>query len=183
MDLTVYSILWTRPGFGAEGTGGNLWTEWGLGVNFKLLGGNLGINPQFGILNGTLLSGGKRGLTFEGIVPNLSANYDDGFLQGNVYLGYYIGLRSQDGSKKNDFLHYWVSAGVSFLKRFSVGAHYEALWQTRGYKDDEVEDLYQWIGPYVEVRALSGFIRFAAGVDVGGEETADFYQITTGLNF
>jgi hypothetical protein len=181
LDVTVYTILWTRPGFGAGGGGADLWTEWGGGVNLKLLDGNLSVNPQFGLLNGTLLSGSSRGLVFEGIVPNITVTYGDGLLEGQIYAGFYIGLRELNDSSRNDFIHYWANAGIAPLSWLSGGVHYEHLVQNRGAGPDP-QDVYQWIGPYVEARADMGFIRFAAGVDVEPDDVADFYQVSLGLN-
>lgn len=182
VDVTVYAILWTRPGFGAGGGGADLWTEWGGGVNFNLLDGALSINPQFGLLNGTLLSGASRGLFFEGIVPNLTVTYGDGLIEGQIYAGFYIGLRELDDSSRNDFIHYWANAGVAPLSWLSLGVHWEHLVQARG-SGSNPDDVYQWIGPYVEARAKMGFIRFAGGADVAPDDVADFYQVSLGLNF
>ncbi len=180
LDLTFYAILWTRPGFGAGGTGGNLWTEWGAGVNFHLLDGDLTVNPQLGVLNGTLLSNSDRGLTLEGVVPNITATYGDGLLEGQVYAGIYIGARTSNDSMNNDFLHYWVSAGIVPISWLSFGVHWEHLWQTRGAGPDP-EDVYQWVGPYVEAKASVGFIRFSGGVDLVPDDLSDFYQVTIGM--
>lgn len=185
LDATFYAILWTRPGFGAGGSGGNLWTEFGGGVNLTLLDGNLSVNPQLGILNGTLLSGAARGLAFEGIVPNLTATYGDGFFEGQVYAGYYISLRDLDGSNQNDFVHYWANAGVSVVSWLSAGIHWEHLLQTAGAASDSTEDVYQWIGPYVEARSDAGFIRFSLGADLVEDAAGDgqeFYQLAIGTS-
>lgn len=182
LDVTFYSILWTRNGLGGD-TGTDLWTEWGGGVNLNLLDGNLSINPQFGILNGTLLSGANRGLFVEGIVPNLTVNYGDGLFEGQVYAGFYIGLRTQGDSSNNDFIHYWASFGVAPLSWLSVGAYWEHLIQNRGLPDGADQDLYQWIGPYVEARASIGFIRLAGGADVSDSDVGDFYKASIGATF
>lgn len=180
LDATFYAILWTRPGFGAGLTGGNLWTEWGGGVNFDLLDGNLSVNPQIGLLNGTLLSGSSRGLAIEGFVPNVTITYGDGFLEGQIYAGMYLALRSLNESANNDYLHYWANAGVAPIDWLSFGVHWEHLWQTRGAGADTA-DVYQWLGPYVEARGGPGFLRFAAGIDLVPDDLSDFYQVTVGL--
>jgi hypothetical protein len=60
-DFSFYGILWTRPGLSLVSTSGaDLWTEFGAGVNIKLMGGALLIKPQFGVTNGSLLSGGAN---------------------------------------------------------------------------------------------------------------------------
>ncbi len=180
-DLTFYSILWTIPAFGAGSGGQNLWTEWGGGVNLKLLDGNLGINPQFGITNGTLLAGTRRGRVVEGIVPNITINYSDGLIEGQIYAGFYIGLREQTDNARNDFIHYWANVGVAPTSWLSVGAHWEHLVQNFGADTGEVEDVYQWIGPYIQASSGVGFLRFSAGVDVAPDDPQDFYKVTAGV--
>ena len=179
LDVTFYAILWTRPAFGARGGGADLWTEWGAGVNFGFLDGDLSINPQFGVLNGTLLSGSDRGLVLEGIVPNLTVSYFDGLLEGQLYGGWYIALRDDSA---NDFLHYWGTAGFVPISWLSFGVHWEHLVQTRGAETNDVEDVYMWLGPYIEAKAGSGFLRFSGGVDLAPDDTEDFYQVTVGMN-
>lgn len=186
IDFTVYGILWTIPAFGVGG-GGDLWTEWGVGAALNLLDGNLSVNPQIGLLSGGLLSGssfitdGARGLFGEGIVPNITITYGDGLIEGQVYAGFYIALREFRNSNQNEYIHYWANAGILPVSWLSVGVHWEHLVQIFGAGD--VEDLYQWIGPYIEAKASAGFIRFSGGADVAPDNVADFYQLTTGLSF
>ncbi|MEO1230680.1 MAG: DUF6733 family protein [Myxococcota bacterium] len=182
LDITFYAILWTRDAFGAGASGGNLWTEFGGGLNLSLLDGNLSINPQVGLLNGTLLSGNaERGLTIEGFVPNITLTYGDGFLEGQIYAGMYLALRELNGSPNNEYLHYWANLGIGLTSWLSVGAHWEHLWQTRGSGPDPT-DVYQWLGPYVEAKSGAGFIRFAGGIDLVPDDTSDFYQVSIGLS-
>jgi hypothetical protein len=93
LDFSFYGILWTKPAFGlGQGNSGDdLWTEFGAGVNFRLMEGKLLVKPQLGITNGSLLSGGDinpdpatpdpddtkvTGSNFaDGIVPSLTVNY------------------------------------------------------------------------------------------------------------
>jgi hypothetical protein len=181
--FTAYTILWTTPSFSVGGSGGGgLWTEFGAGVAFTLLDGALNINPQIGILNGVLLSGGSRPLAFEGIVPNLTANYQDDLLQAQVYFGYYLGLREQ---RPNDFIHYWVNAGVRPTSFLALGAHWEHLVHSRGAAAGGNENLYMWIGPYAEVGLGPFALRFTAGVDVAEADTEirDFYKVNIAATF
>lgn len=179
VDLTFYGIQWTRPGFGAGGGGADLWTEWGLGVNLDLLDGDLSVNPQFGVLNGTLLSGSNRAFVFEGVVPNLTATYGGDRFEGQIYAGFYLATREQDGSTRNDFIHYWVNAGVIAVEWLSAGVHWEHLVQTRGTRDDD--DVYQWLGAYLEGKTDVGFLRFVAGVDLAPDDVSDFYKLIVGF--
>jgi len=173
IDATAYAILW-HTDFFSQGTlnpnsgnpfGTGLWTEVGAGLNFKRMCGRLNINPQFGVLNGALLSGGGLPRAFEGVVPNLTVNYDGDLLESELYMGYYVGTR---GSANNDFLHWWVSTGIrpwggldDWKSTLSAGVHYENLNQTAGAATG---DIYNWIGPYVQVNLPINFsIRYSAG--------------------
>jgi hypothetical protein len=137
MDFTFYGILWTKPAFGLGlvNQGDDLWTEFGAGVNFNLLEGNLTINPQIGVTNGALLSGGALNAAGEttgsrfadGIVPSLTVNYGDDSFEAQLYAGYYAALRQRNGDAALDFLHTWVNAGCKFSSLVSAGAHYELL--------------------------------------------------------
>lgn len=199
VDATFYSILWhtdffSQSGLGAvdgiQGTG--LWTEFGGGLNFKFLDGALNVNPQFGILNGALLSSGAAGVVnepavFDGVVPNLTVNYGDSLIQSQLYAGYYIGTRGVD---QNDFIHWWYNAGVSpwgecnnWLSTLSAGVHYEMLAQTA---PGTADNLYQWLGPYMQVALPNGFtMRYSAGanIDDGAGLGDNFYKVNLGYSF
>src|SRR6185312_6515847 len=99
IDFTFYSWLWTSPNFGrsrvvagpngmqVDAGGNGLWTEVGMGLNFRLFNDTLSINPQFGILNGALLSSrivGRGIRAAEGVVPSITFNYDNGFFTGQA---------------------------------------------------------------------------------------------------
>ena len=181
LDLTFYTIMWTNPGLGAGGGGFNLWTEFGAGVNWEPIDG-LSINPQIGLLNGTLLSGSDTPLAAEGLVPNITATYaGDSGLEANFYLGYYIALREGDNEEasKSNFLHYWANAGFAVVDWLSLGVHWEHLIQT---VPGDNSDVYAWIGPYIEAKAAIGFMRFSAGADIARGSAGDFYQITVGTS-
>lgn len=198
VDVTVYSILWHTDffsqgpgglnGIGIDGTG--LWTEFGGGLNFKMWDGSLNVNPQFGILNGALLSSGggtNEPVVFDGFVPNLTANYGDGVLESQLYAGYYIGAR---GADQNDFIHWWYNAGVkpwgncnSWTSTLSMGLHYEMLNQTA---PGSADNLYQWLGPYFQVALPNGFTaRYSAGANVDDSVGLgdNFYKVNIGYSF
>lgn len=173
VDATAYAILW-HTDFFSQGTlnptsgnpfGTGLWTEFGGGLNFKRLGGKLNINPQVGVLNGALLSGGGLPRAFEGVVPNLTVNYNGDRLESEFYMGYYVGTQ---GSVNNDYLHWWTNVGFKpwggyddWKSTLSVGAHYENLNQTQGAATG---DIYNWIGPYMQIKLPNNFsIRYSAG--------------------
>jgi hypothetical protein len=181
VSLSVYTILWTTPSFSVGGTGGSgLWTEFGAGVVIQALEDRLSINPQIGILSGVLLSGADRGVVFDGIVPNLTANYRDDLVQAQIYFGYYLGLREQ---RPNDFIHYWANIGLRPTSFLAFGAHWEHLVHSRGATGDE--NLYMWAGPYAELTAGSFSLRLTAGVDVADADVQvrEFYKVSVGGTF
>lgn len=186
IGLTFYGLFWA----GGSGANWGNWSEFGVGANFNFDG--IGINPQIGIVNGNLLSKGAAdgqfgGVFADGIVPNLTINVNKPKVEGQVYFGYYAPLRKiEDPENGGNFgqtayIHYWANAGFKATSYFSFGAHWEHLWG--GTKGDG-DDVYQWIGPYIQFASPSGkgFLRFAGGPDLvdGGDS---FYKMTFGVNF
>lgn len=205
MDFSFYGIFWTKPAFGlGQGnTGDDLWTEFGVGVNFNLMDGKLKVKPQLGFTNGSLLSGGSFnpnagvdengnpvgatvGARFlDGIVPSLTINYADDNFEAEWYSGYYAALRQRNDNTSLDFLHLWVNAGYKFSSLVSAGAHYELLSNTRNtYPGGGTGRVYQWVGPYVQFSLPQGmFARFTGGADVESGNAGDFYKMTVGMTF
>jgi hypothetical protein len=197
VDFTFYSIIWTIPAFGAGGGGGGLWTEFGVGASFNFLDGDLSINPQIGLLNGSLLSGGLSDGAIraaDGVVPNLTVTYDGEHLEGQFYFGLYLGARG-DKNLRNDYVHYWTYAGVRPLAftnspaagLLTIGMHWEQLRFMGIASGADADNVYRWIGPYVSL-ALPGSIsmRFAAGANLdnpSGPAGFDFYKLTVGMDF
>jgi hypothetical protein len=188
-DLTFYGIQW---GAGTARAWGN-WTEFGLGANFKT--GNFAINPQLGFTMGNLLSSGtnQRGVVGDGIVPNLTVNYDDKKIIGQLYAGYYAALRSETaaGQSTLNYVHYWLNVGGRVTPWLALGAHYENLNLTGGKINGggttKSADYYQWIGPFVQVSKGAGGLRFSFGTDLTKETPAnssnDFYKLSFFYNF
>lgn len=209
LDFSFYGILWTKPAFGLDqgNSGDDLWTEFGVGVNLHYLDDKLLVKPQIGLTNGSLLSGGNRitetvpdpdggegatqvvertdGANFaDGIVPNITVNYGDEKWEAEFYLGYYLALRNRNDSGL-DFLHYWANTGYRFSKNVSAGLHWEHLRNTRNsYPGGESDDVYRWIGPYVQFTLPKGFYaRFTAGADIEDDNDGDFYKLNVGMTF
>lgn len=203
IDFTFYSWLWTSPNFGRSrivsgpnGTqvdaGGNgLWTEVGMGLNFRFLNDALSINPQIGMLNGALLSSkivGRGIRAGEGVVPSMTINYNDKHFTGQAYLAYYAAIRDE---RARDFIHNWVSLGVKpALFNFkntpisSVGVHWEHLRFHRDRIEGNTGTVYNWLGPYVEFALpMSLALRFSAGADLKGDVSKEFYQASIKLHF
>ncbi|WP_298290001.1 DUF6733 family protein [Novosphingobium sp.] len=194
MDVTFYGTFWTKPAFGlGQGnTGDDLWTEFGVGLNFNLLDGKLKVKPQLGITNGSLLSGGERvggatrGARFlDGIVPSLTVNYSDDKFEAEYYGGYYAALRQRNGAASLDFAHTWFNAGYKASKNVSFGPHYELLYNTRNtYPGGDTGKSYEWLGGYVQFSLPQGFFaRFTGGSSLGDGDSGDFYKMSVGMSF
>lgn len=199
IDFSFYGILWTTPSFastaiaGGGSSGADLWTEFGAGVAIHSMDGNLVIKPQIGLTNGALLSGGVLDATetptgtggnfADGIVPSLTMNYSDDSFEAEFYGGYYAALRNRNDAPALDFLHTWINAGAKLSDKFSAGAHYELLSNTRN-NSGPTAVVYQWVGPYVQLSTDNGFFaRFTAGADVEAGGDGDFYKLTAGFSF
>ena len=203
IDFTFYSWLWTSPNFGrsrvvagpngmqVDAGGNGLWTEVGIGLNFRFLNDTLSINPQIGLLNGALLSSqiiGRGIRAGEGVVPSITFNYDDGFYTGQAYLAYYAAVRDE---RARDFIHNWISVGVKpALFNFknvplnSIGVHWEHLRFHIDRIAGNPGTLYNWIGPYVELALpMHLALGFAAGADLKGDVSNEFYQASIKMHF
>ena len=194
-DLTFYGIQW---GAGTASAWGN-WTEFGLGVNLK--SGSFAINPQLGFTMGNLLSSGtaQRGVVGDGIVPNLTVNYDDSKFIGQFYGGYYAAFRNETPQPTADlaspttlnYVHYWLNVGGRVTPWLALGAHFENLNLAGGKINPSgttpSADYYQWIGPFVQVSKGAGGMRFSFGTDLTDPATSsstnDFYKLSFFFNF
>ena len=189
LDFTFYGIQWA----GGTGAGWGNWTEFGMGVGIKASDA-VYINPQIGLLNGSLTSGLGTPVLAEGIVPNLTIGIDDEKFESEIYGGYYLGL-DHGNPTTNNYLHYWVNGGYKFNKFVSAGLHFEHLRFTggQGHASDAAYDYYQSVGPYIQFSKPEGgaFARFATGSDLRSEEQItksgwsqpSFFKLTVGFDF
>jgi hypothetical protein len=187
-DLTFYGIQW---GAGTGRAWGN-WTEFGIGLNFKT--GKFAINPQLGFTMGSLLSSGaaQPGVVGDGIVPNLTVNFDDSKFLGQFYSGYYAAFRNEtvsSGQATNNYMHYWINAGVKATPWLALGAHFENLYLAGGKRFSggnlDRTDGYQWLGPFVQVSKGAAGMRFSFGTDLTGDDSFssnDFYKLSFFIN-
>jgi hypothetical protein len=191
LDLTFYGIMWSDIPNGSGGFGS--WTEWGGGVNIKVAGGALGINPQVGILAGTLLSKSTRPVVGEGIVPSLTANLNTKKIEGQFYFGYYMPLVGSDklpaGTDGNTFVHYWTYLGYK-MGIVSAGLHFERLDQPVGavVNGEKVSlNVYSWLGPYVAFNIKNQVFKITAGPNTSGDVNRSrhdgFYKLQYIFNF
>ncbi|WMJ71832.1 hypothetical protein RCC89_01400 [Cytophagaceae bacterium ABcell3] len=187
--FTFYGILWSG---GTAGGWGN-WTEVGVGYNFSPFDG-LDINPQIGLLSGSLLSGLGTPHLGEGIVPNLTVGLDLDHIEGELYAGYYHGFDRNDIGT-NNYLHWWLSSGYKFGNGFfSAGLHLEHLRYMGGVGEEgTASDLYLALGPYIQFADPTGgaFARFSTGLDLRSDEEVaasgvdqpSFWKLTVGYSF
>jgi len=186
LDLTFYGIYW---GAGTGQNWGN-WTEFGVGVGFDALDGDLYVNPQLGFTSGNLLSSGtaEPGIVGDGIVPNLTMNYGTDDWEGQLYFGWYLPLRDEapPGGTTLEYVHYWLSGGKKIGRFFSVGAHFEEL-RLSGGSNTPTQDGYQWLGPYFQVGNDKTALRFSFGGDLTSDNSSfsqsDFYKLQFFYNF
>jgi hypothetical protein len=188
-DFTAYGIMW---GAGTASAWGN-WTEFGLGVNFKA--GAFSINPQVGFTSGSLLSSGTAndGIIGDGIVPNLTVNYDNSKVIGQLYAGYYAAFKNntkEDGETTLNYTHYWLNTGYKVKSWLALGAHFEHLYlaggQIKGGGTQTKTDYYQWFGPFVQLNKKNVGMRFSFGKDIdkgeGTSSNSDFYKMAFFVN-
>jgi hypothetical protein len=187
--FTFYGILWS----GGTGANWGNWTEFGVGYNFSPVQG-VDINPQIGLLSGSLTSGLGTPVLGEGFVPNLTVGIDLDKIEGEIYGGYYVGI-DHGNPNTNNYLHYWVNGGYKFGKFLSAGVHLEHLRFTGGmnYPSDAAYDYFMSVGPYVQFADPKGgaFARFTTGGDLRSDEQVvksgssqpSFYKLTIGYSF
>ncbi len=196
LDFTFYGILWS----GGVGGGWGNWTEFGVGVGFPV-GETLYVNPQIGLLNGSLTSGLGTPSLVEGIVPNLTVALSNDQLEGELYAGYYLGFERDDpvDAATNNYFHWWINSGYGVGKFISVGLHFEQLRYAGGIETDgavadlEAVDLYTALGPYIKFADPDGgaYAKFIAGGDLrsdgdklqSGNDLSNFFKLTVGYSF
>ena len=182
--ITAYGIQW---GGGTASAWGQ-WTEVGFGYSFQA--GDFNINPQLGFTMGSLLSSGasQRGVYFDGIVPNLTVNYDTEKWEGQFYFGYYGAMtdNTAPGGSTNNYVHYWANVGYKATKFLSLGLHVEELYLSGGSTNGGGKlarvDGYVWFGPYVQVQSGDVGARFSFGDNYADSATRfapnDFYKLS-----
>lgn len=188
-DFTFYGILWSG---GTGGAWGN-WTEFGVGISYDIADG-VSVNPQIGLLNGSLTSGLGVPVLGEGIVPNITIVTDKAKFESEIYAGLYTGL-NHGNPNTNNYLHYWVNGGIKLSPFFSTGLHLEHLRFTGGqnYEVDAAYDYFMSVGPYLQFANPEGgaFVRFTTGGDLRSDEQVtksgyrqpSFFKLSLGFSF
>lgn len=180
LDVTFYGIQWGA----GTGSAWGQWTEAGMGLNFDLFDGALGINPQLGFTFGSLLSSGaaEDGIIGDGIVPNMTINLNTERFEGQAYAGFYQALRDNaaPGGTTNNYIHWWTNLGYRFNSIVSAGFHAEELFLSGGSNVNAI-DGYFWVGPYIEVAKDNAGMRFSFGDDLTYDTDSfsvnDFYKL------
>ncbi|NRB60181.1 MAG: hypothetical protein HRU50_09645 [Winogradskyella sp.] len=187
-SLTAYGIQWGA----GTGSAWGQWTEFGLGYNFSA--GDFDINPQLGFTFGSLLSSGtaQEGIIGDGIVPNLTVNYDTDQFEGQLYFGYYAALSDNTEAEQftTNYLHYWLNFGYKATSYFSFGGHVETLsfagGSVNGGGDLDGNDVYTGVGPYVQFTKGNAGMRLSFGANIADEDdgaiTDDFYKLSFFVN-
>jgi len=178
ISFTYYNIFWTNPSYGTLIDGSDLWLETGVGIGLSVLSGKGYVNPSIGLTHGKLLSDSPRGSFAEGIVPSVTATFNDGRLEGEVFFAYYKALKNK-GSNSGDYLLYWILPGVRVSKRVSLGMHYERFDRIR-HARGETGNQYAWLGGYLKFNLSNRYIfRFSAGVNSAdnGIYSDNFYKL------
>ncbi len=173
-NLTFYSVFWVNPSFGNQGK--DLFLETGAGLGFVLDEGKLYLNPSLGFGHGKLLSGAAETRLAESVIPSIFMVYNNGMFEFEAYTAYYKSLRGEGNSQ--DLLLNWVIPGIKVSKKFSFGAFYERLGQSR-VDNGTPKALYEFLGGYVKTTLNNGvWFRFAAGPNISNElNSKEFYKI------
>ncbi|MCB0678978.1 MAG: hypothetical protein KDC32_03120 [Saprospiraceae bacterium] len=172
-SFTFYGLFWTNPSFGNAGSGTDLWTEMGIGIQTLLADGRLSVNPSLGLTHGSLLSGGSRGVVGDGIVPSMTAFFVDGRVEAELFAAYYKSLR-EEGPVTYDYLLYWIYPGIALNERLAAGLHYESFVLTRNSGGIDNGAQYIWTGAFVKWNINETYtFRFSAGINW---TDSDFYS-------
>lgn len=179
LDFVFYGDFYTNPSFTANnGTG--LWTEFGVGLNFKIKK-KLQVNPAIGLTNGRLLSAGEQPTMGEGIAPNININYNSKRFTIQSFGAYYIALQRLSDNANNFFI-YSISSGIHITPKVSFGGHFEHIYLYELEKNNEYT-LYRWLGAYVQFSILDKYnLRFTGGSDNANRGTDTFYKMVLGIS-
>ncbi len=152
-SITYYGIYWTNPAFGSPSTGNDFWFEHGAGLAFKVLKGQLLVNPSLGLAHGKLLSGNEGAVAGDGIIPSIFLHHSSKWVTADFYFAFYKAL-SEGVNPSRDFIFNWVNPVFNINKFIGVGAYYEQFVNTRTGEVNKLVDINQWLG---------GAIRFSTG--------------------
>ena len=205
-DFTFYGTFWTQDALAGYQGGINLLTEFGVGLNFKLMDGALSINPQLGFGNGKFESGQGRIVVGDNIVPSVLVSYSNGNFVLPVSAYYWKHLREEaKNSPYIDQIQYTLMPAFNFSKFVAGGLYYDHyLVHTDADDYNKINPLnkqktetttsYLWVGPYLKFTVKSGAsFWFSAGVDLVDymkdlpdgqkEKIRDYYKMSVSMPF
>lgn len=186
LSLTFYGVFWTNPTYGnslAPVTGSDLWLESGIGISRTTADNRWLFNPSLGFTHGKLLSGGERGVVFDGIAPNIALFHFGDKWEGELYSCYYKSLR-KEGITTDYFLG-WLYAGYKPWPEWSFGLHVEDFSILRA-DNAQATNLYRWVGAYVKFILKETYLfRFSAGKNMTKQDyySPEYYRLGVTIPF
>ncbi|MEW7281166.1 DUF6733 family protein [Aquimarina sp. 2201CG1-2-11] len=182
-DITIYSVFWTNTTFGTVETGGDQLLETGVGLGFKLAGGNWFVNPGVGFAHGKFLSHTSGTKIGEAVIPNTYTAYHDDIFDIEAYIAYYKSIRDGDATSSRDLFLFWAAPGINVSKRLVMGAFFEELAFMNLENDDVNKNIqvYRYLGGSVKLKLDNGIaFRLSAGAnlvtDIGASD--EFYKVS-----
>ena len=198
-DFTFYGTFWTQDELAGKQGGLNLLTEFGFGLNFILLDGNMNINPVIGFGHGNYQSGGGRAVVGDNIVPSLYMDYTAGDMFFSFSTFYDIYLRKE--AKNTPLVHlfdYVFKANYNFSKYFNAGVfvdHY-LYADDKSFinpNDDKIKfnTFYFAVGPEITINFKeNASVTFSLGPDFvdylnkeDNKKVRDYYKLSTTISF
>lgn len=118
----------------------------------------------------------------DGIVFNLIVGLSIESLEGEFYLGYYV-LLCEEGFILV-YMYYWLNVGYKVLDFLFFGVYWEYFIFFGGFDVEELFDVYQWVGLYLQFFNFNGsmWVWFVFGSDVL-EGNDFFYKFIVGMGF
>jgi len=191
--FTYYGIFWTQDALAGNQGGIGLLTEFGIGLNFSFLDGNLNINPSLGLGNGKFQSGGARYVIGDNIVPAIYFNVITGQINHTIGFIYWKGLRREELiDKYRDQIQYFYNLWYQINKNIDLGLYYDHfLLKEEDKYINSTNTIYHWIGPSIKFKTKSiAELWFSCGFDLyqytnGLENPSikDFYKLVFSLKF
>ncbi len=193
LKFTYYGIFWTQDALAGNSGGVGLLTEFGVGLNFTMLDGQLNINPTLGIGNGKFQSGGASHVIGDDIVPALYVTYTNDNLETTIGGIFWKGLRREQlVDKYRDQLQYFLNLWFLADKHLDVGLYYDHFMLTEeDLTSTTTNTTYFWVGPSIRFKTKSGAsFWFSVGPDlvdyVNGNEQKnirEFYKMVFSVTF
>ena len=186
--FTYYGVFWTQDLLGGNQGGLNLPVEFGVGIDFILLGGKMNINPMLGVGHGNYQSGGGRPVILDDIVPSVfilltsgKATYEFGSVN-------WLSLRKESNEEplRNQYENFLI-ANYQHTKFFSYGMYVDLFATSDKYSTGTIKSNLSalWIGPSISFTSNSSAnLWFSLGADLvdyvtntNNPKIKDFYKL------